>query len=77
MASLFSSIEASSVVFISPFYNQNAEIRDKFVCDVDGKYGKILNFRIGPKIGLIRCSKGDKMIKLEARCVRKKFQSPG
>ena len=30
------------------------------MCDVDGNTEKILDFRIGPKIGLIRCSKGDK-----------------
>ena len=39
---------------------KNAEIRVKFVCDVNGKYGKILDFRIGPKIGLIRRLKGDR-----------------
>ena len=44
-ASLFSSIEASSVLFLSPFYEQkNAEIRVKFVCDVDGRYEKNIGF---------------------------------
>ena len=52
--------------FYHPFRAKNAEIRVKFVCDVDGKYEKILDFRIGPKIGLIRCSKGDKLqVKVE------------
>ena len=46
--------------FITLLQTKTAEIRVKFVCDVDGKYGKILDFRIGSKFGLIRCSKGDK-----------------
>ena len=40
---------------------KNARIRVNFVCDVDGKNGKILDFRIGLKFGVIRCSKGDKL----------------
>ena len=47
--------------FITLLLTKNGQIRVKFECDVDGKYEKILDFRIGPKIGLIRCSKGDKM----------------
>ena len=47
-------------IFITLSRTENAEIRVKFVCDVDGNTEKILDFRIGPKIGLIRCSKGDK-----------------
>ena len=36
-ASLFSSIEASSVLLLSPFYEQKMP---EYLCDVDGKYGK-------------------------------------
>ena len=46
-------------IFITLLRTKNAEMRVKFVCDVHSKYGKILDFRIGPKIGLIRCSKVD------------------
>ena len=64
-ASLFSSIEASFVLFLSPFYEQkNAKKNVLNLCDIDGKYGKILDFRIGPEIGLIRCSKDDKLCNL-------------
>ena len=35
-------------IFITLLRTKNVEIRVKFVCDVDGKYGKILDFRIGP-----------------------------
>ena len=37
-----------------------------FVCDVDGRYGKILDFRISPELGLIRCSKGDKCVSIKS-----------
>ena len=46
--------------FITLLRTKSAQIRAKIVYGVDGRYGKILDFRIGPEIGLIRCSKGDK-----------------
>ena len=49
-------------IFITLLRTKNAKIRVKFVCDVDGKYGKILDFLSGPLIGLIRCSRGDKTL---------------
>ena len=64
-ASLFSSIEASSVLFLSPFYEQKMP---KYVLNLcvtwTANTEKILDFRIGPKIGPIQCSKGDKYLYL-------------
>ena len=43
-ASLFSSIEASSVVFLSPSYEQKMPKYVLNLCDVDGKYRKNIGF---------------------------------
>ena len=62
-ASLFSSIEASSVLFSSPFCEQKiAKYVLNLYVTLTANTKKILDFRIGPKIGLIRCSKGDKIL---------------
>ena len=44
-------------IYITLLRTKNVQIRVKFV-DTE----KILDFRIGPKFGLIRCSKGDKIL---------------
>ena len=61
-ASLFSSIEASSILLLSPFCEQEMQ---KYVVNLHVTWTpnteKILDFRIGSQIGLIQCSKGDKL----------------
>ena len=47
-------------IFITLLRTKNAQIHVTLMYDVDCKYGKILDFRIDPKLGLIQCSKGDK-----------------